>query len=236
MREFNFYSLRAVLIIFMLWPVCIVGKKFKRMEKFHYETFKKHYYNKSPVIIRGLKPYLSNTSTNLFRLCGTQQVNLRRMPDLRKAETVSLNQAVHPCGADCYGIYKETVCKDFLDNLTLPEDASFLKLNDVTMTISHESVETPKVVLDTAQLHYHVAGVEEWRVLQHYYGEVDLFSQEYYNDKLTPGEVLYLPPNSLSQHRSLTMLSISLDTTVGTAAWKSIEVEMLNGELLNINI
>ena len=236
MRLFQFSTVRVFFAIFMLWPVCIVGKKFKRMEKFHYETFKKHYYNKSPVIIRGLKPYLSNASTNLFRLCGTQQVSLRRLPNLQHAEKVSLNQAVHPCGADCYGIYRESVCKEFLDNLTLPEDASFLKWNDITMTVAHESVETPTMVLDTAQLHYHVAGVEEWRVLQHYYDELDLFSQEYYNDKLTPGEVLYLPANTLSQHRSLTMLSISLGTTVGTEAWNSIEVEMLNGEVLGFNI
>lgn len=211
---------------------CIVGKKFKRMEKFEYERFKKDYYNKNPVVIGGLKPYFANTTKDLFRLCGTQQVNLRRMPNLKTSEAVALNQSIHPCGADCYGVYRELVCKELLENLTLPEEVSF---DDVTMTLSKEGMETPKTILDTAFFQYMVAGVEEWRVLQNFYDDIDLFHQQYYSDKLTPGEALYLPPNTLSQQRSLTRLSISLQTQIGEPV-HNVEVEMVDGEIVKSNI
>jgi len=207
------------------------------MEKFEFQKFKKYYDKKAPVIIGAMKKYIANASSEIFRACGGQQVNIRRMPSLQKdKETISLNDAIHPCGLDCYGIHKEKVCKDAFLNLKLPEAVSIDQFSPITINVAWEGMESPLWRNDEGVFYYLLAGVEEWRFLLHDAGELDLFSQDYYADKLTPHELLYLPPATLSQHKTLSRLSIALegtDQTSGKVETKNkVEVEMVNGDIL----
>ena len=218
----------------LLLCLCTQGKKIKRMEKFEFKKFKKYYDKKAPVIIGGLKKYIANASSEIFRACGEQQVSIRRMPSLQKDKaTISLNNAIRPCGLDCYGIYKEEICKDAFLKLKLPEDVSIDEFSPITLNIAWEGIESPLWRNDEGVFHYLLAGVEEWRFLLHDAGELDLFSQDYYADKLTPHEVLYLPPATLSQHRALNRLSIALEGTQQPLRNK-VEVEMVNGDILAV--
>ena len=216
------------------------GKKIKRMEKFEFKKFKKDYEKKAPVIIGGMKKHIANASSELFRACGAQQVNLRRMPAMQKdKESISLNEAVLPCGVDCYGLYKEKVCKGAFANLRLPEGVLLEQFQPITVGLAWEGMESSLWRNEEGLFHYVLAGVEEWRFLLQDTGELDLFSQEYYADKLTPYELLYLPPATLSQHRALTRLSIALEGTLQssrksgeTTEVERIEVEMLDNGIL----
>lgn len=238
-------SLRVRLLSFALCACCFEGKKIKRMEKFEFQTFKKDYRNKVPVIIGGMKKYIANASSELFRACGTQQVSVRRMPAMQKdKKTISLNEAVVPCGLDCYGIYKENICKGAYETLELPEGVSLEQFQPITVSLAWEGMESSLWRNDEGLFHYVLAGVEEWRLLLHDAGELNLFSQDYYADKLTPYELLYLPPATLSQHRALTRLSLAVEGADGAESTRSakraesvesVEVEMLDNGILLVD-
>jgi hypothetical protein len=227
----------------VLCACCSEGKKIKRMETFEFQKFKKHYKNKKPVIIGGMKKYIANASSELFRACGTQQVGLRRMPAMQKdTETISLNEAVLPCGLGCYGLYKEKVCKGAYETLQLPEGVSIDQFQPITVSLAWEGMESSLWRNEEGLFHYVLAGVEEWRFLLHDAGELDLFSQDYYTDKLTPYELLYLPPATLSQHRALTRLSLAVEGTLrqekkreSAESVESVEVEMLDNGILLVD-
>jgi len=226
---------RVSFLSFILFACNTTGKKIKRMEKFEFQKFKKDYDRKAPVIIGGMKPYIANASSEVFRACGTQQVSVRRMPKMQKdEEQITLNQALQPCGLDCYGIYKEKVCKEAFDNLKLPEGVSLEEFQPITVNLAWEGMESSLWRNEEGLFRYVLAGVEEWRFLLQDTGELDLFSQDYYVDKLTPHELLYLPPATLSQHRALTRLSLALEGT-RQAPDKEVQVEMVNGDILIVD-
>ena len=243
----NYYTLdttpRGLFLVSLLVfsSCCAPGEakswEVKRMDKFTIDRFVKDFFRKKPVVIRKANEYLQNSSTDLFRLCGRSQVSLSRLPDMeRDMDTISLNDAVYPCGPDCYGVSQEPLCKEFLDtlgNVSLPEGHSISDLSSTYVNVGKAGMETPARQTDRHHFRYLSAGLEEWRLLTHFDGVLDLFSQDYHQLTLAPGELLYLPPRTVAQHKAITQLTIAIGGLRETAeSVENVQVETMDGGIL----
>lgn len=183
----------------------------KRMEGFDKELFQKRYFNKEPVVITKLKENVKTATTEVFQHCSKHLHYLTRLPSMQEdLEDITLTQAFRPCGADCYGVFENKVCDEAIDKeLELPE--AFHLDDELWYSIVHEGIETPATITTGHYFRYLSSGVEDWRLLTHFDDDIiDLFTQKPYADKLVSGDLLYVPPNTLTQHSALTPLTVAL--------------------------
>ena len=139
-------------------------------------------------------------------------------------EEITLKNALLPCGSDCYGIHREELCKDFKQNISHP---LYLKnREELYLSLAKGDKETPPVFEEEDICFFQSSGVTEWRLLTHFTGTVDLFSQDYYTSTLATGDLLYIPKDTIAQHRSVTKLSMMLLFPCGTQLLNSIEVKI----------
>jgi hypothetical protein len=184
------------------------------MEGFDVDLFHKRFYNKEPVIITKTKESIKAAATEVFQECSKELVYLTRMPSMQEdLDDISLTKAFKPCGADCYGLYETKVCDKALEkDLKLPE--TFDSDDELWYSIAQEGIETPAIVTAGHYFRFISAGVEDWRLLTRFDdGIIDLFTQHVYADKLIAGDLLYVPPNTLTQHSALTPLSIAIGSS-----------------------
>lgn len=208
----SFLKIPAIFFLFLC--ACVEGGPIKRMETFDTELFMKRYFKKEPVVISKTKPFFKDMLTDIFSTCRDHIFHLTRLPSMQEdRKQISLTEGFAPCGADCYGIYEAKVCYDIEENVDLP-DAFWQEENTAWFSIAHKDIETPADVTVGHYFRYLSAGVEDWRILTRYEdGTIDLFVQQPYEDKLVAGELLYLPPNTLSQHKALTSLSMAVGSS-----------------------
>ena len=128
-------------------------------------------------------------------------------------EEISLTSAFKPCGADCYGLYETKVCEEAIDKgIELPE--AFGVPTELWYSIAQQEIETPASITAGHYFRFLSAGVEDWRLLTRFEdGIIDLFTQKPYSDKLVTGDLLYVPPNTLTQHSALTPLSVAIGSS-----------------------
>ena len=201
-------------ILFFCLCACTMASEssIKRMEGFDEEMFHKRYLNKEPVIITKLKKEIKKATTEVFQHCSKNLHYLTRLPSMQEdLEDISLTEAFRPCGADCYGIHETKVCDEALDNglEELPE--AFVSEEGLWYSIAHEGIETPASITEGHYFRYLSSGVEDWRLLTRFEdGIIDLFTQKPYADKLVAGDLLYVPPNTLTPHSALTPLTVAL--------------------------
>lgn len=208
----SFFKIPAMVLLM----VCTFTESgpIKRMENFDEGLFRKRYYNKEPVIIAKSNTFFKNLLTDIFSVCKDRIFHLTKLPSMQEdIEPISLTKAFVPCGAGCYGIYEAKVCYDIEETMDLP--GAFLeKENMPWFSIAHQDIETPADVTISHYFRYVLAGVEDWRVLTRFEdGSIDLFVQQPYEDKVVAGDLLYLPPNTLSQHKALTSLSMAVGSS-----------------------
>ena len=190
----------------------------KQMEGFDKALFYKRYYGKEPVVITKLDQKFKNTSTNLFQLCSDQKVGLVQLPSMQEfGEKIPLISAFRPCGIGCYGVFEEPICEKAIKEDELLSE-SFLESSATAETfwfsVAHQDIETPAIVTEGHYFRYLSAGVEDWRLLTRFEdGMIDLFVQQVYSMKVTTGDLLYIPPMTLTQHTALTPLSVAIGSS-----------------------
>ena len=186
----------------------------KRMEGFDAELFHRRYWGKEPVVITKTKAEFKTAATEVFQHCSKQFVYLTRLPSMQEELTeISLTSAFKPCGADCYGLYETKVCEEAIDKgIELPE--AFGVPTELWYSIAQQAIETPASITAGHYFRFLSAGVEDWRLLTRFEdGIIDLFTQKPYSDKLVTGDLLYVPPNTLTQHSALTPLSVAIGSS-----------------------
>lgn len=204
----------AAIIILGLCACKGSSDSIKRMEGFDRDLFHKRFYNKEPVVITKTKESIKVAATEVFQECSKQLVYLTRLPSMQEdLDDISLTEAFKPCGADCYGLFETKVCDEAIDKgLELPE--GFHSDDGLWYSIAQEGIETPAMVTAGHYFRFLSAGVEDWRLLTHFDdGIIDLFTQKLYADKLITGDLLYVPPNTLTQHSALTPLSVAIGSS-----------------------
>ena len=215
MQRESYLEIKFAAIIFLGLCACKGSSdSIKRMEGFDVDLFHKRFYNKEPVVITKTKETIKVAATEVFQECSKQLVYLTRLPSMQEdIDDISLTEAFKPCGADCYGLYETKVCDEALEkNLDLPE--AFGVESELWYNIAHQGIETPAMVTAGHYFRFVSAGVEDWRLLTRFDdGIVDLFTQKLYADKLITGDLLYVPPNTLTQHSALTPLSIAIGSS-----------------------
>ena len=177
------------------------------MEKMDMVLFRDKYYRKRPVVMRNTKKHFINASKQIFSLCQQDKTILARLPNMIGEET-TMKDSLRPCGPDCYGVHEKKLCKDFYDFIDFPffdaeKDMLFLSL-------AKGKIETPAAYVEEDKCIFVSSGVLEYRLLMQYNGNVDLFATDlpYYADKIGSGDLLYVPKETVVQHRSLTELSL----------------------------
>tara|TARA_B100001093_G_C26801683_1_gene1003701 strand:- start:634 stop:1308 length:675 start_codon:yes stop_codon:yes gene_type:complete len=198
-------------LFFIFFPVAQVSSyttTIQHMEKMDMPLFRDKYYRKRPVVMRNTKKHFLNASKQIFSLCQEDTTSLARLPNMIGEET-TMKGALMPCGPDCYGVHEKKLCKDFYNLIDFPffdaeKDMLFLSL-------AKGSIETPAAYLEEDRCIYVSSGVQEYRLLMQYNGNIDLFASEipYYADKIGSGDLLYVPKGTVLQHRSLTELSLA---------------------------
>ena len=126
---------------------------------------------------------------------------------------IPLTKAFAPCGADCYGVYEAKVCSGIEEMVNVPDDFPQTAKGSMWFNIAQQGKETPGIFLAGHYFRFLTAGVEDWRLLLDFDGEVNLFTQKVYSDKIVAGDLLYVPPDTLAQHSALTPLSVAIGTT-----------------------
>lgn len=215
MQRESFLKIKFAAIIFLGLCACKGSSdSIKRMEGFDIELFHKRFYNKEPVVITKTKENMKVAATEIFQKCSKQLVYLTRLPSMQEdLNDISLTEAFRSCGADCYGLYETKVCDEAIDiGVELPE--GFHSDDGLWYSIAHEAIETPAMVTAGHYFRFISAGVEDWRLLTRFDdGIIDLFTQHQYADKLISGDLLYVPPNTLTQHSALTPLSVAIGSS-----------------------
>lgn len=221
------FTLANLLFIFccLLWEV--YGKTYtttiQRMEKIDKDYFTKKYYKKKPLVMPSATNYFKNTTKKIFSACQQKKFSLAKLPSMN-GEEITLKNALLPCGNDCYGIHREEVCKEFKNNISHP--LYLQNTGELYLSLAKGDIETPPAFEEEDICIFQSSGVTEWRLLTHFSGTVDLFSQHFYNTNLATGDLLYIPKNSITQHVSITKLSMMLAFPCGTQLLNSIEVKI----------
>ena len=211
----NIKNIPAI-VFFMLCACSARMADIKRMEGFDEELFYKRYYSKEPVVITKISEMAKRSSTKVLQLCSGEEVSLTRLPSMQEdLEKIPLSRAFQPCGADCYGVYQNKVCsKAVEEGIDLPEAFYDDKVEELWFSVLKQGVETPAMLQEGHYFRFVSAGVEDWRLITRFSdGIIDLFHQQVYSMKLATGELLYLPPNTLSQHTALTPLAIAVGSS-----------------------
>lgn len=206
------YKFPAVLIALLC--SCMNANSIKRMDRFDAVQFNRRYYGKKPVVISNAKGYFENATTSLFTLCKDEIIYLARLPAMEEdLVDIPLTKAFAPCGADCYGVYEAKVCSGIEEMVNVPDDFPQTVKGSMWFNIAQQGKETPGIFLAGHYFRFLTAGVEDWRLLLDFDGEVNLFTQKVYSDKIVAGDLLYVPPDTLAQHSALTPLSVAIGTT-----------------------
>ena len=213
-RQISFSTKVPAFFIVVLCACCTTAIKIKRMEGFDEDVFYKRYYGKEPVVITKLKASFKAASSEILNKCNSENVRLTRLPSMQEdLEDISLTTAFRPCGADCYGVYENKVCVKALEDegIELPEAFDDDEVDRIWFSVAQHEIETPATVTAGHYFRFLTAGVEDWRLLTRFEeGIIDLFTQQVYEEKLVTGDLLYVPPSTLTQHTALTPLSVSL--------------------------
>jgi len=201
-----------VSVFFLLYSLYNVYAKtytttIQRMEKVDKDYFIKKYYRKRPLVMPSATTHFTNVTKNIFSFCQQKRFSLAKLPSMT-GEEISLREALLPCGQDCYGIHREKLCKDFLYKISHPLYSH--NTGELYLSIAKGDIETPPAFEEEDICIYQSSGVTEWRLLTNYRGSIDLFSQHFYNTNLATGDLLYIPKDTISQHLSITKLSMML--------------------------
>ena len=195
----------------------------QRMEKFDKDYFNRKYYRKRALVLTSTTTHFKNATTKIFSLCQSEKFTLARVPSMT-GETSTLKDALLPCGSDCYGIHRKKLCKEFLSKIKHPLFPE--KNEELYLSIAKGEVEPPPLFIEEDTCYFQSSGVTEWRLLLSYTGTIDLFSQTYHSDSIATGDLLYIPRNTVAQHRSATKLALMLSFPCSVEHFDSIEVEI----------
>jgi len=154
---------------------------------------------KGPYIVNNSSVAASflNTTTNIFRHCGEEEVVLSSLPYLEEKTDTTLRESLSPCGEDCVGLLEWSPCNNAKVNI--PSFAT-----EITMNILQKGIAVPGRK-SQEQFIYVAKGILEVRLIssQPRFG-LNLFNTGVFlfEDKVYTNTMLYLPKNSYVQYRA----------------------------------
>ena len=85
---------------------------------------------KGPYIVNNSSVAASflNTTTNIFRHCGEEEVVLSSLPYLEEKTDTTLRESLSPCGEDCVGLLEWSPCNNAKVNI--PSFATEITMNN----------------------------------------------------------------------------------------------------------
>ena len=112
-------------------------------------------------------------------------------------------------------MYENKVCSNALDDkLDLPLAFEDDEVDELWLNVAQHGIETPAMITAGHYFRYLTAGVEDWRLLTRFEdGIIDLFVQNAYSIKINTGDLLYVPPSTLTQHAALTPPSVAVGSS-----------------------